>query len=195
MQPKTLETYPTLTLCHIDKLSNHTANFMASRSRERTFLPKAGAKWWQVRFASPIILEQFISTIYLHGFFDDIEIQGLQVEIQTKTDISAQLIQSLTGKDDQLSITNMQSEVIKINNDSHAMVCNSKNSGAMVFSGELTTHFQFDATPSAWMVLEELSKTVSIHDIIHFDPIGHVIVRGGEEVREALEKQLNLFEE
>ncbi len=188
-----LKTYPTLTLCHIDKLSNHTANFMASRSKARTFLPKAGGKWWHVHFASPIILEQFISTIYLHGFFDDIEIQGLQVEIQTNTDINAQLIQSLTGKGNLLKLENVQSEVITINNESHAMVCNSKNSGAMVFAGELTTHFQFDATPSAWMVLEELSKTVSIHDIIHFDPIGHVIVRGGEEVREALEKQLEQF--
>ncbi|MDN3679774.1 hypothetical protein QWZ04_05460 [Vibrio tapetis subsp. quintayensis] len=193
MQPAQLDNYPTLSLCHIEKLSNHTANFMASRSRERTFLPQPGAQWWQIRFDSPIILEQFISTIYLHGFFDDIDIQGLQVEIQTNTNITAQLIQSLTGDDDKLSIENLQSEVITINNDSHAMICNSKNSGAMVFSGELTTHFQFDAFPSPWVVLEELSKSVSIHDIIHFDPIGHVIVRGGEEVRDALEKQLGHF--
>lgn len=193
MRLMTDHTYPTLSLCHIDKLSNHTANFMSSRNRERSFMPKQGAQWWQIRFASPIVLEQFIATIYLNGFFDEIEIQGLVVEIQTRTDISAKLIRSLVGDKQSLTLTNVESEVITITNQSHAMVCNSKNSGAMVFSGEHTTHLQFDASPSAWMVLEEVSKTISIHDIVHFDPIGHLIIRGGEECQEKLLQQLSRY--
>ncbi|USD66215.1 hypothetical protein [Vibrio sp. SCSIO 43136] len=187
------EAYPTVSLCHIESLSDHSSNFLSSRSRERNFLPKQGAKWWQIKFPSPIVLEQFISDLYLNGFYDEIEIQGLTVEIQTSTEYTVSLIKSLAGNEQDLSIENLNSDVITIQNDAHALLCNSKNSGALVYNGEEISHFEFNAKPSAWLVLEELSQSISIHDIVHFDPAGHLVIRGGEDRRIEVLESLHDF--
>ncbi|OAN17839.1 hypothetical protein A3K86_02660 [Photobacterium jeanii] len=181
-------------ISYIPGLSAHAATFMASRSREREFLPSHGAHWWYISFKNPVALEKFIAELYQHGFYGDIQIRGNDVELQTRNASEVEVVNAYCHPEAfPLMVSQLSADVIYVANDSHALICNQNHNGALSYTGERLTHFQFKASPSSWALLNSLANIISIHDIVHFDPEGYMILKLEEQAEEKVIKHLEAF--
>ncbi|MDO6496752.1 hypothetical protein [Photobacterium sanguinicancri] len=179
---------------YIPKLTAHTATFMAARSKERAFLPATGAHWWLVSFSNPISVEKFLSHLFSIGFYGDIDIRGNIVELQTKHQAEATIVNAYCSPEAfPLTVTELTAEAIFVANDNHALLCNQRNNGALSYAGERLVHIQFSVTPSSWAMLNVLSQVISIHAIVHFDPDGYMILKATVDEQETITQHLKSY--
>ncbi|MGF1689791.1 hypothetical protein [Photobacterium kagoshimensis] len=179
---------------YIPKLAAHTATFMAARSKERTFLPATGSHWWLVSFSNPISTEKFLAHLFSIGFYGDIDVRGNEVELQTKHQAEATMINAYCSPEAfPITITNLAAESIYVANDSHALLCNQRNNGALSYAGERLVHMQFSVTPSSWAMLNVLSQVISIHAIVHFDPNGYMVLKASKDEEQRIIHHLESY--
>ncbi|KMV31092.1 hypothetical protein L4D00_14755 [Photobacterium swingsii] len=183
-----------LSTSYIPSLTAHTATFMSARSKERSFLPARGAHWWLISFSNPIALEQFIAQLFSNGFYGDIEVRGNDIELQTKSLHEAFVINSYCHPEAfPIVLSQLTADAIFVENDSHALLCNQRNNGALSYTGERLVHLQFSVSPSSWSMLNILSQIISIHAIVHFDPTGYMILKATEAEQETIIRHLESY--
>ncbi|WP_261856982.1 hypothetical protein [Photobacterium sanguinicancri] len=179
---------------YISKLAAHTSTFMAARSKDRTFLPATGAHWWLVSLSNPISVEKFLSHIFSIGFYGDIDVRGNEIELQTKYQAEAAMINAYCSPEAfPITITDLAAEAIYVANDNHALLCNQRYNGALSYGGERLVHMQFSVTPSSWAMLNVLSQVISIHAIVHFAPNGYMVLKASKDEEQRIIHHLESY--
>lgn len=193
MADKTLNSEQRVVTNHINGLSALSANFMSARGSERSFAPQVGANWWQVQFSSPLALQLFVAGLYKDGFSGEISARHTQLEIQATQSSCVEQVQKHVESPTPLVLAAIDCTLIEVVNDAHALFNNQSMNGALVSAGDELCWLQFTSEQSGWLLLDALSNKFAAGQVVHFDPKGQLVIRGGEHARVDLIKWLKPF--